>query len=400
MYHYRCIISDSEGKRFEILKDATNERELILSLHSAGHYVISYNEIEESELYKVKKRFNKNTVLDFTNIMAALLQSGLTVQDALELCKSISVNSKTSLLCQSILEGLNRGTPFHEILKIYSSSFSPLYRALIRLGEKTGSVADVFFRMGSYLQANKKIRGKLGNVLWYPFLILFIAIFGCFGIIFYVMPRMEEIFLSFNVGGGMEAGFELTNIYRSLWISLGLCIVTVTAVLTAFILYRMSSSFAYSLDTALLSIPLIGPFIKSLQTLDFSFAMEMLIKSGITVTNALKESAAVVSNHAYRAALMDVYEKLLHGEMLSGAFLEHKAFPEYIGTWIAVGEKTGSVETVFTQIRTFFQNDVEHGSERLMSMIEPALTLFIGIVVLALIIQFVLPVFSLYGRIL
>jgi type II secretory pathway component PulF len=331
--------------------------------------------------------------------MATLLQSGLTIQAALELCKSIAANSKTAALSQAILSGLNRGMPLNQVLKMYASAFSPLYRSLIRLGEQTGSVAGVFARMGSYLQSEKRIRGKLANVIWYPVLVLCLAVVGCFGIIFYVMPRMAEIFSTFNVGTNANAALELGNIYRSLWVSLGIFIFLLAAAIFILVARKISESFALLTDSLLLSLPLLGPFIQSLQTLDFSFAMEMLTSSGITVSNALKESASVITNRAFSGAVLDVHYKLQRGEKLSTAFFGYKAFPEYIGTWVTVGEKTGAVELVFSQIRSFFQSDVEQGSERLMRMIEPVLTIVTGLIVLVLIIQFVLPIFSLYGRI-
>jgi type II secretory pathway component PulF len=331
--------------------------------------------------------------------MAALLRAGLTIQDGLELCKSITANTKTAALSQALLEGMQRGIPFYEVLKIYSSSFSLLYQSLIRLGEKTGSVAGVFSRMGSYLRAEKQIKGKLGNALWYPLFILCIAIVGCAGIIFYIMPRMAEIVAAFNAGNDDTISIELQRVYGSLWASLSILIILFMSIGCFFIFRKTSDAFALFSDTILLKIPFLGSFLKSLQTLDFAFAMEMLTGSGITVSNALKETASVVSNRAFSQAILDVHGRLLRGEKLSAAFMGHTIFPGYISVWLAVGERTGSVELVFSQIRGYFQNDVDHGSEQMMGIIEPAMTLVVGVVVLALVVQFVLPVFSLYGRI-
>jgi len=134
--------------------------------------------------------------------------------------------------------------------------------------------------------------------------------------------------------------------------------------------------------------------------MDFSFAMEMLTGAGINVHTALRETAAVVRNRAYGKALGEVYSMLLKGEHLSIAFGHFKEFPAYISTWIAVGERTGSVGPVFTQIRGYFQEDVDRMSERLMNLLEPCLILTVGIIVLIMILQFILPLFSLYGRLL
>lgn len=335
---------------------------------------------------------NRDSLLEFTEILCALLKAGLTLQDALELCGSVS--PKTADLSRNLRRELLRGVPFHEALKQHS--FPPLYQSLVRLGEKTGSVAGALSRMGHYLQAEKKIRGKLMNALWYPLFILVSALAGCLGIMFYVMPRMTELFSAFNPGGGMPV--EIGGIYMSLGINLGLLLTAAAAVPGLMLLRRRNKTFALVVDRMILGLPFIGSLAGSIQTLHLSFAVEMLTGAGITLGSALKESVSAAGNLAFKAAVLEVYEELLRGGKLSRAFSTNPIFPEYIGTWIGVGERTGSVESVFTQIREYFQQRVDHSSERLVAVIEPVLTLAAGLVVLILIIQFVLPLFSLYGR--
>lgn len=289
---------------------------------------------------------------------------------------------------------LLRGVPFHEALKKYP--FPPLYQSMVRLGEKTGSAAAALSRMSRYLQAEKKIRGKLTNALWYPLFILASALAGCLGIMFYVMPRMTELFSAFNPGGGMPV--EIGGIYASLRISLGLLLAAAAAVPGFMLLRRKNRNFALAADRIFLGLPFIGSLAGSIQTLHLSFAVEMLTGAGITLGSALRESAAAAGNLAFRAAILEVYEELLRGGKLSRAFSSNPIFPAYIGTWIGVGERTGSVESVFTQIREYFQQRVDHSAESLTALIEPVLTLAAGLIVLVLIIQFVLPLFSLYGR--
>jgi type II secretory pathway component PulF len=398
MPRYRCVISTLQGKRTETIHEAPTEQDLIVTLNKTGQLLISYSLVSDNENQRVKKRFSKHTILEFTEIMATLLNAGLTIQDSLEMCTSIATNTKTSLLSKGLLYGTVQGIPFHRTLKIYGSSFSPLYQSLVRIGEKTGSAASVFSRMSAYLRSERKIRRKLGNALWYPCLIVLVAIIGCAGVIFYIMPQMTYIVSIFNIDDPLMSG-EIERIYRSLWISAVISFMFVTGTLAILIFRKISESFALRLDGFLLSIPVLGNFIRSIHTLDFSFAMEMLTGSGITVSNSLKESSTVMRNRAYRAAILSVYDLLLKGEQLSRAFMKRKEFPSYISTWIAVGERTGSVELIFSQIRDYFQGDVEHTSENMMGMIEPALTLLVGIVVLILAMQFVLPIFSLYGRV-
>jgi type II secretory pathway component PulF len=337
--------------------------------------------------------FNRDTLLEFTEILCALLKAGLTLQDSLELCGSVSPG--TAALSGELHRELLRGVPFHEALRRYPS-FPPLYQSLVRLGERTGSAAAALSRMGRYLRAEKMIRGRLMNALWYPLFILVSALAGCLGIMFYVMPRMTELFSAFNPSGG--AAGEIGGVYTSLKISLGLLCAAAAAVPGFMLLRRNNRAFALAADRILLSLPLAGSLAGSIQTLHLSFAVEMLTGAGISLGSALKESAAAAGNLAFRAAILEVYEELLRGGKLSRAFGANPVFPKYIETWIGVGERTGSVESVFTQIREYFQQRVDHSSERLTALIEPVLTLAAGLIVLVLIIQFVLPLFSLYGR--
>jgi type II secretory pathway component PulF len=399
MPRYRCVTSNSQGKRTEIVREAPNEHDLIVTINETGLFLISYSIVADDENQKVRKRFSKSTILEFTEIMATLLKAGLTIHDSLEMCRSIAGNSKTSILSKGLLYGIVQGIPFHRTLRIYGSSFSPLYQSLVRLGEKTGSAASVFSRMSACLRSERKIGRKLANALWYPCLIVLAAVVGCVGIFFFIVPQMTYILSTFSLDEEI-LDIEITRIYRTISISAFVFLIVLSVLVFILIYRKISESFALRLDSFILFIPILGNFIRSIQTLDFSFAMEMLTGSGITIGSALKESSTVIRNRAYRAAILAVYDLLLKGEQLSMAFRKQKAFPPYICTWISVGERTGTVELVFSQIRDYFQGDVEHLSESMMTMIEPILTLLVGMVVLFFVMQFVLPIFSLYGRVL
>jgi type II secretory pathway component PulF len=400
MPYFRCTLADIKGKRKTIVREAVNEEEIIVSFNGKDQILVKCEPVDDYSIAKFKKYFNHSIILEFTEIMAALLKSGLTIQDAVSLCVSIAGNSKTAWLSRNLLDAVKNGIPLHEALKMHSPSFSPLYQALIRLGEETGSVATVFNRMAQYLRNEKKIRGKVSNIIWYPLLILVIAFAGCIGIMIFVLPRMNEIFAAFNIQNSDNIVQELSSVYRSLWISVSFFILLVAGVIFILVFRKSSEHFTFLTDKLVLTIPVIGTFVKSLQTMDFSFAMEMLTGSGINVHTALKETSRAIRNHAYAKALVEVESLLRKGEILSRSFMAYNEFPLYVSTWSAVGERTGEVEKVFTQIRQYFEADVDNMSEKLMGLLEPALILLVGIIVLLLIVQFVMPIFSLYGRLL
>jgi type II secretory pathway component PulF len=397
---YRCVVAAKAGKKTEVFRQAQSEEELVGAFSGAEEFLVSYRAADEEELYTTKRKFSKSVILEFTEIMAALLASGTTVRDCLRLCRSISSSPVTGKLCEGLLAGITRGEAFHKALRMYGSSFSSLYQALVRVGEQTGSVAGVFSRLAAYLRSRRKMRGKIMNALLYPCFVLAVALLGSLAIIVIVMPKMAEIFSAFDTEGSGGIRTQLDNIYGMLWMSVGGIALFTGIAVFAFYFRKKSPTFALWVDGVLLRFPLLGSFVLSVQTLDFAFAMEMLTGGGITVANALVESSSVVQNRALRAAVFKVHERLLKGEKLSASFMAYREFPAYIGTWLTVGEKTGEVQQVFRQIREFFQADVDYTSEKLMTMLEPLLTVVVGMIVLFLVVQFVLPVFYLYGTVL
>jgi len=398
MPFYRCTIVTTAGKKTTLIKDASDAYELAASFNNSDQTLVKYAQVADSAVMQTKKNYNLDVILEFTEIMTSLLKSGLTVQDAIALCSSIAAEPKTAWLCKSLHRALQGGIPLHAALKMHSPSFSILYQSLIKLGEQTGSVSAVFQRMSVYLRNEKKIRRKISSVLWYPMLVLFAAFTGCIAIIAFIMPRMTDIYSAFTGGTDQDAALELAGLYRSVWFSSSIFVFITLFVIGCVVLKKYSSRFAYLLDYMVLKVPLFGSFFKAIQTMDFSFAMEMLTGAGINIHTALNETASVVRNRAYGKAVTEVHSLLVNGQPFSSAFGAFKEFPPYISTWVAVGEKTGAVGAVFTQIREYFQEDVSRMSEKLMNLLEPCLILVVGIIVLIIIMQFVLPLFSLYGR--
>jgi type II secretory pathway component PulF len=128
--------------------------------------------------------------------------------------------------------------------------------------------------------------------------------------------------------------------------------------------------------------------------------MEVLTGGGIAVEDALCEAADLVSNSAYRSSLLKVRERVLNGGSLAAAFLEETVLPSGLGQWVAVGERAGKTELVFTRIRSWFQEELEQRTSKFLLLLEPALITLIGLVILGLVAGIILPLFSVYGTIL
>jgi type II secretory pathway component PulF len=343
----------------------------------------------------MKKNYEKE-VLEFTEMMELLLESGLSIRDALEALavmdnsSSAAFPEKTSL-GKTLLGYVHRGATFAQAVNMMEE-FPPIYRGMIRVGNSAGSVEKIFPRLGAYLRDRKKLRDKISGALAYPALVLTVALLGTMGLIFFVMPRMELIFAGF----GGDAGNSIRRNVRSLELALGVPAALAALLAGALGILRKNSV----IDRLALALPLAGEFILSWESFNFVFAMEVLTGGGIPVEDAILEAAGLVSNGAYRHSLLQAREGVLNGESLARAFLENPFCPPCMGHWTAIGERSGKTEQVFAQLRSYFQGELERRSSKFILLIEPAMIAVIGMAILALVAGILLPLFSVYGTIL
>jgi type II secretory pathway component PulF len=271
---------------------------------------------------------------------------------------------------------------------------------MIRVGDKAGSVEQIFPRLSAYLKDQKKLRDKVSAALAYPVLVLILAIAGSAGLILFVLPKMETIFGSFG-GNSAEQIHRNIDTIKTLMLCF-LCALGI-GIIGVIVLKRLSAvhkELARTLDYQLLRLPLAGAFLSSWESLNFSFAMEVLTGGGVPVEAALPEAEAVVSNRAYRRALREVRTSVINGGNLSRAFGEQKIFPPYLSRWIAIGESSGRTEKIFSQVRSYFQEEIDKRTGQFLLLIEPVLIVAIGIVILCLVTGIILPLFSVYGNLL
>jgi type II secretory pathway component PulF len=341
-------------------------------------------------------------VLDFTEMMALLIESGLSLKDALEVFIAVDKKSRAGRLGNRLSELIRRGTSFAGAVYALEDTFPPIYRAMIRVGDRVGSVERIFPRLSGYLRGRQKLREKIAAALAYPLFVLVLSVLGTLGLIFFIMPRLETIFGSF----GGEAAARIHGNIRGLELAL-FCLVCLVAlpVLSAIFLKKAGGpgalrGLSLALDRLVLRLPLAGGVIAAWESLNFSFAMEVLSGGGVPVEAALREAAAVLGNEACRQSLTRIRERVVNGGSLSAAFSREGIFPPYMEQWIAVGERSGGTEKVFTQIRSYFQEEIDRRTTKLLLLVEPAMIALIGAVILALVAGIVLPLFSIYGNIL
>lgn len=342
------------------------------------------------------KKLTSENILVFTKSISTLLNSGLQLQNAVEISGSITKNAKLKNLCKNLLRSLNNGKNLGDSLSVFNDSFGKFYISLIRIGELTGSIADVFSKLSIYMEEKKKIKSKLIQSFSYPTIVLFTSFFVVFAMMIFVFPKLEDIFSAF-----IESADEIKR--RIDAIRTGFIILTTIVALIGItfifikVMCKKNSVLKLIFDRIILNLPLLGTYWKTLYTADFCFAMKLLIVSGLPLTTSIEKASEVIKNNWYKSTLNSIKFQIEAGEQFSYAFSKEKLFPEYFVTWISLCERTGNVEEAFLQLDEYYRNEMEEIASKISVSAEPVLILMTGGIVLLIATQFVMPVFNLLG---
>ncbi len=387
MIRYKCKISDKKGRITDSIRSAHSESALVKQVNDENLYLISYQEDKSRK----RRRFSKKVIIDFTDTMTLMLESGLSIKDALTICGTSFKDNKTGELINTLSDSLKKGTSFPEAIDEMSSDFPPLYRGLIKIGDRTGSMDEIFSKLSKYLNDEKKMMEKIQGALMYPVFVLSILIVGFPLLGAVIFPRIRDTFTSNALDGILER-FQLVMIFSIIFL-----VLLVSFILFILIASHSKGKYKKIADTIMLKIPLIGSINLVKSSLNVMFSLEVLTSSGYPVEAALLESSEVLTNQKLKNAILRIRRAIIGGDKLSTTFEKDDVFPSRIAVWIGIGESSGKVSRVFSQLRVYFQGELDKIASRVMVMVEPVLILFVGLLMVFFVIIFVIPLLSILG---
>ena len=397
---YLCKVVDKKGKKLELIRETLSEEILLRELSREDVFPLSIKEtiLHGGTEYR-KLRIPKKTLVEFTESLSLLLNSGFTLSDALEIERSVFKKGKINRLIVVLQQKIKKGNSFHLSLEGFGKTIPPIYKGLVSIGEKVGSLEKSFHGLSLYLREAQKIKEKFISAMMYPAIILSVAFAGIVIMLTFALPKIQDMFT--QLGTSLPPRIESMMESLDILITGGLILIAFFIVLTIFffILRNQNEATAELLDKVLLKVPVLGEIIEVRENLNLLFAMETLTSSGFTIEDALFESSNVVKNSALRTAILQVRSRVMKGENLSAAFLDNTVFSDRLSRWIEIGERSGSVEKAFEQLRRYYQEEVRKWSSRFINLIEPILILLVGVIIFLFIIFFIIPIFSIYENV-
>ncbi len=391
-------VRDSRGKVLRGLQEAKDRDSLIHNLLRQGYYIISLQEVNRTspvinrELFSLK--VSKKEVLMITRQFLAMLTAGFSIIKAFKVMGQKNRNRTLKKALLKIHDDIEQGQALWVALSQHPKVFSGIYINMIKAGEMGGTLETVLKNLSHHLEREQDINAKIKAASIYPLIITLMALLVIFFIISFIMPAFVNVFASAGAEIPLPTQLllNLGLFLNKYWIALLLAIIAIALIHRIWIQTNPGKQFT---DKFLLRLPLWGTFLSRIIAAHFARIMAILLQAGIPILQALEVAGGVVGNEVVIQAIRQAGREISEGKSISVPLEATAIFDTMFAQMIAIGEESGSLDSMFAQIADYYEQEVIYTINILLAAVEPVMIIFVAILVTGIIIATILPVFDL-----
>lgn len=392
-FHFRAVASDGKVRTGTIT--AETDKKVAQELRRQGLIPV-YVGAEQKKGFELRIPIftsNRRDVLFFTQELSTLLNSGIPVDRALSISSELTERSGFRSIIIDILRVLKGGKTLADSLATHPECFSDLYTNMVRAGEASGSLAQIFERLSEFERTRDDLRGYIISSMIYPALLAAVGLTSVIILMTYVVPKFAGIFSESHMKMPLPTQLMLAaSDFLQTYGLIGLG--GAAAIVVAFLAYIRSAQGRLWWDTLRLRIPLLGDALRKAETARFARAMATLIANSVPLVQSLSISAAILNNKSISNTLEGVSQGVKRGEGIANPIRKAGAFPPLAAHLLAVGEETGKLDQMFSRMADIYETDTRAAIRRFTALFEPLIILTMGIMVGALILSMLLAITS------
>lgn len=396
-FKYKAV--DKGGRPARGTLDAVNEVDLELRLRRMGLDLITYRQIDENaSTFGTRGRITRQDLINFCFDMEQMNRSGIPLIDGLRDLRDTIDSPRFREVLTAMTEDMEGGKVLSQCMSAHSEVFDNVFVSLVKAGEQTGRMPEVFESLASALKWQDELASQTKRLLIYPAMVLVVVIGVITFLLVFLVPQVVSLLKTMGIAVPVQTRVLIfaSDIVVGYWPAV-LGVPALAAVGLVFAI-RRSPAAAYMWDYAKLRVPVTGAILQKIILARFANFFALMYQSGITVLDALKTCEAIVDNRVIADGVMRAGQQISSGENLSEAFRNLGMFPPLVVRMLHVGENTGALDTALNNVNYFYTRDVRESVDKLLKLIEPSLTLGLG-VLLALIMWSVLsPVYDILGK--
>lgn len=396
-YNYKAV--DVSGRPARGSLEATNEVDLELRLKRIGLDLITSREARTRRRgFGARGRLTRGDLITFCFDMEQTCRCGIPLLDGLKDMRDLQSNARLREVLTVVTEDLEAGRLLSQCLMVHPDVFNPVFVNLVRAGEQTGRLTEVFESLAESLKWQDELASQTQRLLIYPSMVLLVLGAVVVFLLLYLVPQVATLLRTMSIPLPVQTRMliHVSDAVRTYWpLVFGIPGLALGVVAYAI---RTNAKAAYTWDYLKLRVPLTGPILKKIILARFASFFALMYESGITVLDALRTSEGIANNRCVAASLVRAGQQVSSGESLTESFRNLGVFPPLVIRMLRVGENTGALDVALRNVNYFYTRDVRESVDKALKLLEPVMTLALGAILAGIMWSVLSPVYDILGR--
>lgn len=401
MPQFQYVVRTKTGKKQTGKLSAISKREAYGKLRDKEMRILDVQEVPETLLTKEITFGAALKLRDFVVYLrqfSTLLQAGVTIVDATSILRNQTESKVLQRTLETVEDDLRAGRSLSSAYAMHKKMFSRMFISMVKAGESTGQLDVTLENMANYFEKQLRTRQKIQSAMAYPLTVAIIAIAVVVFLLVQVVPTFVTMFKENNakLPWLTQAVVSSSNWMQHYWWILLLIIIFLYM---NFMLIMRNRHSKFYVDYAILKLPLLGKLFQKTVIARMTRTLSSLVSGAVPILQSLTIVEDVVDNEVVARAIRESREALQNGKPLSDPMKNHWVFPALVSSMIAIGEETGSLDSMLERVADFYEAEVESATDRFKALIEPAMVVLLSTVVGTIVLAIMIPLFTIYQNI-
>jgi type IV pilus assembly protein PilC len=390
MASFMYTARDAKGELKSATVEATSREEAITQLKKQRLNVIK---IDEQQKKKKPGKISMRDIVIFTRQFSTMINAGLPLVQAMGILADQSENPSLREVTKQVVFDVESGNTVADALRKHPNAFSELYVNMVAAGEAGGILDTILMRLAIFMEKNDALVRKVKGAMIYPGVIMTVAGGAIVVLLVFVIPTFQRMFAEAGIALPLptQIVIGMSNGLQKWWWAIGAGIFALFYMIKK---YYATNNGKLVIDRLMLKAPVLGDVLRKSAVSRFTRTLGTLIGSGVSILDGLEITAKTSGNRVIQDAIMESRASIAGGETISAPLKKSQVFPPMVISMINVGEQTGGLDEMLTKIADFYDEEVDAAVSGLLALMEPAMIVFLGVVVGGMVVAMYLPIFD------
>ncbi len=355
--------------------------------------------IDEATPKKPKRGHIKmRDIVILTRQFSTMINAGLPLVQTMTILAEQSENKVLSEIMRKVVFDVESGNTVADALGKHPQAFSGLYVNMVAAGEAGGILDTILMRLATFMEKNDALIRKVKGAMIYPSVIMSVAAIAVTVLLIFVIPVFENLFASAGLALPLPTRIVMgaSRFLKGYWY---VVMATIGVAVFMFRKYNATSNGKLNVDRFLLRVPVLGDVLRKSAVSRFTRTLGTLISSGVSILDGLEITAKTAGNRVVQDAIMESRSSIAGGDTIAAPLKKSGVFPPMVISMISVGEQTGGLDEMLSKIADFYDEQVDTAVSNLLSLLEPIMIVFLGVVVGGMVVAMYLPIFDMINAV-